>query len=149
MTAGRCRRWIAACADAPVSRSGWCLVCHFAAVAADEFKTCVQYRQVAHGLIMSRKPCFLLHLYAIIRPAFVRASRIFKRRANLGPDYGRVTTALRGVVTRPLAHSNRCASRFPVTKFAMVWVIQGGLVSITTGFTSLNRDYVVWGIWWH
>ena len=40
-----CRRWIATCADAPVSRSGWCLVCHFAAVAADEFKTCKQYGQ--------------------------------------------------------------------------------------------------------
>ncbi len=111
----RCRRWIAACADAPISRSGWCLVCHFAAVAADEFNACAQYGWAAQ-IYHVRKPCFLLHLYAIIQLAFVRASRKFKHASPLGPDYSRVTTALRGVVTRPLAHSNHCARRWSVTQ---------------------------------
>ena len=38
----RGRRWTAACADAPVTRSGRCLACHFAVVATDKTDVLVQ-----------------------------------------------------------------------------------------------------------
>ncbi len=54
----------------------------------------------------------------IILPAFVRALRDTPHGTHLGLDSGRVTTALRRVVTRPLSHGSRCARRSPVTQAA-------------------------------
>jgi len=125
-TTTRCRRWIAACADAPVSRSGWCLVCHFAAVAADEFQTCGQYKDAA-AFYLARKHYPRSCFYAVIPPALVRASTISLHRLHLSPDYGRVTTALRLVVTRPLPAWQHVRQALPVTQVALVCIWQPSL----------------------
>ena len=55
-----------------------------------------------HSFIMLEYSTFGCAYYAIIRLASVLVPGIFRHDPHLGPDYGRVTTALRSVVTRPL-----------------------------------------------
>jgi len=77
-----------------------CLGCHFAAVAADEFIAWVQYVPAA-PIDRNRKSRIGVQRFAIIRAASARDPGISRRNALRGSEYGRVTTALRGVVTRP------------------------------------------------
>ncbi|MDA9981384.1 hypothetical protein N9H39_01300 [Gammaproteobacteria bacterium] len=48
-------------------------------------------------------------VYTVIRVAFGRALKKLKYSAHLGPVRGRVTTALRCVVTRPFARERNAA----------------------------------------
>ena len=84
-----------------------------------------------------------MHYYAIIRPALVLTPGNSKRCKHLGPDYGRVTTALRGVVTRPLPAWQHVRQAMPVTQFALVCIWQPSVVQtastfFTIGLTNLN-----------
>ena len=94
-----------------------CLVCHFAAVAADKTKTCGQHR---HGLRASHQyiPSLACVVYVVIHAAFGHAQEKCWHASHLGPEYGRVTTALRCVVTQPLAHGSRRDRQLPVTSTA-------------------------------
>jgi hypothetical protein len=50
----RCERWTAACADAPVTRSGRCLACHFAVVATDKTDVLVPVYKCAFDLSLQK-----------------------------------------------------------------------------------------------
>lgn len=113
-----------------------CLGCHFAAVAADKTIACVQYRQIT-------RRCHLPHcqiclaIDGIILGAFIRVFKNARHLAHLGPVCGRVTTALRWVVTRPLVHRNACARQPPVTRVASGYI---GQPSVSAGCISRQRN---------
>jgi hypothetical protein len=50
----RCGRWTAAYADAPVTRSGRCLACHFTVVATDETDVLVQVYKCTFDLSLQK-----------------------------------------------------------------------------------------------
>ena len=69
-----------------------------------------EYRQVIrHCRSRCCKKCLARDV--IIPGAFGRAFKKSRHAAYLGPEYGRVTTALRCVVTRLHIRGNRCARR--------------------------------------
>ena len=72
---------------------------------------------------------------------------------RLSPDYGRVTTALRGVVTRPLPAWQHVRQALPVTPVASVCPgnlrrAQNASVFFTIGFTTLNFGHVFFVVGW-
>ena len=104
-------RGFSRCSDFTTRR---CLVCHFAAVAADEFKSCVQ--------CIDRPALF----HAIIQPAFVRVSGKYRHDSLWRPECGRVTTALRSVVTRPPSdRDSQHAGCLPVTQLVPITLYRG------------------------
>ena len=56
--------------------------------------------------------------YTVIHPALGCARENRRYTTHLGPDCGRVTTALRCLVTQPLAHGSRRDRQLPVTSTA-------------------------------
>ena len=101
-----------------------CLVCHFAAVAADEFKACAQYRQAAYLKTSSNTPPLGALFHAIIRPAFARIPGISRHvmhlRPRLRPRHYRAAL----VVTRPLPAWQHVRQALPVTPVAWVCIWQ-------------------------
>ena len=79
--------------------------------------TCSQYRQAGHRCTFPRRLNWLSHRHR--HPAaFESVPKIVPRHSHLGSDCSRVTTALRCVVTRPLAHGSRHDMQLPVTSTA-------------------------------
>ena len=76
--------------------------------------------RVCHGEI----PPQTRVVYAVIHVAFgrVRINRL--HASHLSPDGGRVTTALRCVVTRPFRQRSPCDRRLPVTQTAFNLLVQ-------------------------
>jgi hypothetical protein len=97
-----------------------CLVCHFAAVAADEFKSFAHFVPDA-PIDRNRKSRIGVQRFAIIRAASARDPVKSSYFLRLSPVYGRVTTALRSVVTRPPSDQASPHARFsPATQLSPI-----------------------------
>ncbi len=111
--------WIAAFADAPLHDPmvPWLpLYTQWPRIKLIAFG---KYRQVIRRCCCSQCCKKYLATDSVILGAFGRVFKKFWHAAYLGPEYVRVTTALRCVVTRTIVRSNQCARRLPVTQVAL------------------------------